>query len=502
MTAAIAPTRRGHPVPPNERFKLLVECVKDYAILILDETGHVSSWNLGAERLNGYSEQEIIGQHFSRFYIPEDIASRKPQRELETATAVGRVEDEGWRLRKDGTRFWANVVITALRDEAGRLCGFGKVVRDMTERKLAERRFHALLELAPDAMVIVNPEGDILIVNSQAEKLFGYSRDEILGTKVWLLLAPQYRDPHPSSDNFFTLPQVRATRGRLELRVRRKVGTEFPAEISFSPLDMEGERLISAAFRDISERVEEVERNERIKDDLVSTVSHELRTPLTAISGAMALLLAKHDNGLPEASTRLLKIAHGNCQRLVRLVNDILAIDKAESGAVVYVLKTLDLRAIAEQTIEANRELAESAGVSIRLDAPPGPCELNADSDRIIQVLTNLISNAVRFSPAGKEVVVCLAKRDGAVHISVRDHGSGIPEGFKPRIFSKFAQADGPDLRSKGGTGLGLSIVKQIVTMLGGSVSFSDAPGGGTIFFVELPDRPVSLPAPERSEVA
>jgi PAS domain S-box-containing protein len=488
MNASIPP-RPEPPGPSNERFKLLVECVEDYAILILDEEGRVTSWNLGAERLKGYSEHEIIGRHFSCFYPPEDIASRKPQMKLETATAVGRVEDEGWRLRKDGSRFWANVAITALRDGAGRLCGFGKVVRDMTERKFAEMRFQALLELAPDAMVIVNPAGDIVIVNSQAEKLFGYSRDELLDTKVWLLLAPQYRDEDPSPDNFFALPQVRAKRGRLELRVQRKGGSEFPAEISFLPLDMDGERLISGAVRDITERIEEVKRQERMKDDLVSTVSHELRTPLTSIAGAMALLLAKHDNGLPESSTRLLKIAQGNCQRLVRLVNDILAIDKAESGGVVYVLTTVDLRAVAEQTIEANREPAESAGISIRLDAPPGPCEINADSDRIIQVLTNLISNAVRFSPPGEEVLVSLSKGDGKVQISVRDHGPGIPESFRPRIFSKFAQADAPGLRLKGGTGLGLSIVKQIVTMLGGTVNFSDAPGGGTIFRVDLPDR-------------
>ncbi len=502
MTATIATPKQDPVVPSSERFKLLVECVKDYAILILDENGHVSSWNPGAERLNGYSEQEIVGQHFSRFYTPEDIAAGKPEYELETATAFGRVEDEGWRLRKDGSRFWANVVITALRDHTGRLCGFGKVVRDMTERKQAERRFQALLELAPDAVLIVNPAGDIVIVNSQAEKLFGYSRDELLSMKVWLLLSPKFRDPQPSEDSFFALPQMRATRGRLELRVRRKGGSEFPAEISFAPLDLEGEHLISGAVRDISERVEEVERNERIKDELVSTVSHELRTPLTAISGAMALLLGKHDSGLPEASIRLLKIAHGNCQRLVRLVNDILAIEKAESGRVVYVLKALDLRAIAEQTIEANRELAESGGVTVRLEAPPGPCELHADSDRMIQILTNLISNAVRFSPPGEEVVVKLAKSDGHVQISVRDHGPGIPESFKPRIFSKFAQADGPELGSKGGTGLGLAIVKQIVTMLGGTVSFADAPGGGTIFVVELPDRPGSAQGSERSEVA
>lgn len=502
MTSTIDTSAPDHAVPSSERFKLLVECVKDYAILILDETGHVSSWNPGAERLNGYSEREIVGQHFSKFYTPEDIAAGKPQYELDTATAVGRVEDEGWRLRKDGSRFWANVIITALRDQTGKLCGFGKVVRDMTERKQAERRFQALLELAPDAVLIVNTAGDIVIVNSEAEKLFGYNRDELLGTKVWLLLAPQYRDPQPSADSFFALPQVRATRGRLELRVRRKGGREFPAEISFSPLDLEGEQLISGAIRDISERVEEVERNERIKDEFVSTVSHELRTPLTAISGAMALLLGKHDNGMPDSSKHLLKIAHSNCQRLVRLVNDILAIEKVESGRVVYVLKTLDLRAIVEQTIEDNRELAEGAGVTVRLEAPPGPCELNVDADRIIQVLTNLISNAVRYSPPGGEVVVNLAKRDGKVQLSVRDHGAGIPESFRPRIFSKFAQADRSDLRAKGGTGLGLSIVKQIITMLGGTVGFDDAPGGGTIFFVELPDRSGSAQEPECGEVA
>ncbi len=228
-------------------------------------------------------------------------------------------------------------------------------------------------------------------------------------------------------------------------------------------------------------------RLERLKDEFVSTVSHELRTPLTSICGSLALLNANAAGKLPDAASRLIGIAHKNCERLVRLVNDILDIEKMESGLVAYDCRQVEARTVVEQTIEAHVDLAEAHKVRIKLEETFSPAVVRADSDRLAQVVTNLLSNAIKFSPAGGEVVVAIENRAEMVRITVRDHGPGISDDFKPLIFEKFAQADVMNTRHRGGTGLGLSIVRQIVGRLGGRVGFDDAPGGGTIFHVDLP---------------
>ena len=231
----------------------------------------------------------------------------------------------------------------------------------------------------------------------------------------------------------------------------------------------------------------ERKRLERLKDEFVSTVSHELRTPLTSISGSLRLLTSNAAGNLPRPMARLLAIAHANSQRLVRLVNDILDIEKMEAGRVVFNFRRADVRSVVKQAIDANQGFAEEYGVRIRLDDGSIAADVRADPDRLLQVVTNLLSNAVKFSPADGEVVVAIEKKPDVVRITVRDHGPGIPIDFKPFIFEKFAQADAGNDRKKGGTGLGLSIVKQIVDRLGGEVGFVDAPDGGTIFHVQLP---------------
>jgi signal transduction histidine kinase len=242
-------------------------------------------------------------------------------------------------------------------------------------------------------------------------------------------------------------------------------------------------RGLLRALRYANER----KRLDWLKNEFVSSVSHELRTPLTSISGSLGLLLGGAAGSLPEPAHRLLKIAHANSQRLVRLVSDILDIEKMESGRVLFNFGRIDIRSLVEEAIEANRGFADANGVRIRFEDEQAVGDVRADSDRLAQVITNLLSNAIKFSPADNEVVVTIKKESDAVHVSVQDHGSGIPADFKPRIFERFAQAEATNVRQKGGTGLGLSIVKQIVDRLGGHVGFADAPGGGTIFEVELP---------------
>jgi len=237
------------------------------------------------------------------------------------------------------------------------------------------------------------------------------------------------------------------------------------------------------AIRNISVR----KRLERLKDEFVATVSHELRTPLTSISGSLGLLTGTMAGNLPDATRRLLAIAHENSQRLVRLVNNILDINKLESGLVAFKFGRVEVRSLVERAIEANRGFAEHYGVRIRLDDAACFGDVRADPDRLTQVVTNLLSNSIKFSPADTQVLVKIEKRPGVIRLSVRDHGAGIPADFKPSVFEKFAQADTTNVRETGGTGLGLSIVKQIVDRLGGETGFTDAPGGGTVFHVELP---------------
>ena len=242
-------------------------------------------------------------------------------------------------------------------------------------------------------------------------------------------------------------------------------------------------RALLRALRYANER----KRLERLKDEFIATVSHELRTPLTSITGSLGLLMGKAASSLPGSAARLLSIAYANSQRLVRLVDDILDIEKMESGRIAYDFGRVEVRPLVEQAIETHRGFAESSGVRVRLEDAYAGGHVRADSGRLTQVVVNLLSNAIKFSPVGKEVVIAIEKEADAVRISVRDHGSGIAADFMPYVFERFAQADATNTRRKGGTGLGLSIVKQIVDRLGGEVDFVAAPGGGTIFHVELP---------------
>jgi signal transduction histidine kinase len=233
----------------------------------------------------------------------------------------------------------------------------------------------------------------------------------------------------------------------------------------------------------------ERKRLERLKDEFVSTVSHELRTPLTSITGSLGLLMAKASGTWSEPANRLLQMAHTNSQRLARLVNDILDTEKLGSGHTLFDFERVEVKSLLEQTVEAITGYAEGHSVKVRIEAAAPVDYIRADAGRLAQVVTNLLSNAIKFSPPGGEVVVAVEnKREvDVVRITVRDRGSGISAGFKSRIFERFAQEDATNARRKGGTGLGLSIAKQIIVRLGGDIGFADAPGGGTIFHVELP---------------
>jgi PAS domain S-box-containing protein len=348
----------------------------------------------------------------------------------------------------------------------------------------AKEKFRLVVEACPSGMVMVDPSGRIAMVNAEVERLFGYGRDQLMGQSVDMLMPERLRGHHARiRDGFMRKQETRRLGLRRDLFGQHKDGTEFPVEVGLNPIHLGNDLFILGVIIDISER----KRIERLKDEFVSIVSHELRTPLTSIAGSLGLLAGGAAGKLPDPVTRLLTIARANSQRLVRLINDILDIEKMEAGQIVFQFSRVDARSLVEQALESNRGFADEYRVRLRLDADSVAGVVHADADRLSQVITNLLSNAIKFSPKDAEVVAAVEQRGDNIRISVRDHGCGIPAQFKPRVFEKFAQAEVGDTRQKVGSGLGLSIVKQIVTRLGGTAGFEDASGGGTVFHVDLP---------------
>jgi PAS domain S-box-containing protein len=239
----------------DEKLRMLLHGVKEYAIWMVDPQGRVTTWNEGAERIFGYCAEEMVGKHFAEVYPAESVAQGKPAKELKIAEENGRFEEEDWRVRKDGTRFWASVIVTSLRDSRGKLRGFGRVTRDITERKEEERKFRNLLEAAPDAMVMVDQAGKIVLVNTQTEKLFGYTREELLGKPVEVLVPSRFHGHHEAHrTNYSKEPSRREMGAGRELYGQRKDGSEFAVEISLSPIETREGLLTMSAIRDITYR--------------------------------------------------------------------------------------------------------------------------------------------------------------------------------------------------------------------------------------------------------
>lgn len=340
----------------------------------------------------------------------------------------------------------------------------------------------AIFDGAIDAIITLNPSGSIETVNIAAERMFGYSATELDRRDVSLLV-----DIATDGEGEF-LKRLGASQGALEggllrqMEATRKNGQTFPVDVALGAMQLPTGTHVVAVVRDISER----RRIEQLKDEFVSTVSHELRTPLTSIAGSLGLLAGGAAGPLPEKAARLIQIAQANSQRLVRLINDILDIEKIESGKLRLEMAPLDLREIAARAVEGVRGYAEELGVVLTL-AEGEPAPVRGDADRLIQVVTNLLSNASKFSPRGGEVRITVDPETRLARLSVIDRGPGIPDSFRSRIFSKFAQADGSDTRAKGGTGLGLAIAREIAERHGGRLWFESSEGRGATFYLDLP---------------
>jgi PAS domain S-box-containing protein len=378
--------RRGALPGPNEKLatddllRLLVTTVRDYAIFMLDPAGQVATWNSGAERIKGYAASEIIGRHFSTFYPVEDVQAGKCEYELEIATRDGRFEDEGWRIRKDGTRFWANVVITAVRNERGTLVGFAKVTRDLSDRKR-----------------------------------------------------------------------------------------------------METERALRLA----------AEQSNRAKDEFLAMLGHELRNPLAPIVTAVQLMRLRGDQG----ATRELQVIERQVRHMMRLVDDLLDVARISRGKVELRRERVDLRSPLLKAIETTASLVQQRRHTLVAEIIDHELPCNVDEVRMTQVITNLLTNAAKYTEPGGKITIAAGRRGDDAVVEVSDNGVGIDPSLLPHVFELFTQGPQNADRGNGGLGLGLALVRQLVEMHGGRVLAQSAgPGKGSRFTLTLPIAEVDAP--------
>ncbi|HUJ13048.1 MAG TPA: PAS domain S-box protein [Thermoanaerobaculia bacterium] len=522
----------------TEELALFIKDVVDYAMFLLGPNGEIRSWNLGATRIMGYEAEEAVGSNFSRFYTPEDLASDKPGRELREAREAGRVEVEGWRVRKDGTRFWANTIITALRGSDGQLRGFVKITRDMTNHRMAEetlRRseemFRLLVASVQDyAIFMLDPEGRVTTWNHGAERIKGYTPEEIIGKHFSAFYTPEDRAAHKPEHNL----ELARTHGSMEdegWRVR-KDGTRFWANVVITAVhddsgvlrgfakvtrdvtsrrDAEETRRALFEQREARLRAEEAKHRaetsfraaqeaNRAKDEFLMTLSHELRTPMTAIIGWSRMLpsIPPGDPMFPEAIRSIARSA----TLQAKLIDDVLDVSRIVSGKLRLEVAEVDLHGILRSATDAVRPSADAKGIQLVSSIAPDIGTATVDPTRLQQIVWNLLSNAVKFTPRGGSVELSASRSDTSIQISVKDTGEGIDPDFLPHVFEPFKQAESPSTRVHGGLGLGLSIVRYLAEAHGGTASAeSSGRGKGARFTVTLPAVAVRLSGDDAAQV-
>lgn len=480
----------------DEHFRLLVEGVRDYGIFMLDPTGHIVSWNAGAALIKGYSADEIIGQHFSRFYTDEANARGWPQFELGKAAELGRFEDEGWRLRKDGTRFWAQVVITAVRNANGLLIGFSKVTRDLTERRrqedalrLSEERFRLLVDGVKDyAIIMLDADGNVRTWNAGAELIKGYTANEILGRHFSAFYPAEAIERGWPAHEL----TVASERGRFEdegWRLRRD-GTRFWASVIITALhDTEGKLAgFAKVTRDITDRqrLEALTQTTREMTEFLAMLSHELRNPLAPIRNAVAVLEMQASEDPTVKWSR--EVISRQTAHMSRLVDDLLDVSRITSGKIVLAREPMDLRPLVAHAFEAALPQTAERNHVLNVSLPEHPVVINGDPTRLTQVVTNLISNAIKYTPPGGRISLTLRTEGKNAILQVSDSGVGLRQDQLERVFELFAQGERSLARSEGGLGVGLTLVRRLAEMHGGgAVAQSNGPGLGSTFEVCLP---------------
>jgi len=479
----------------EERYRMLLDGVQTYAIFMMDAQGNVLSWNAGAERIKGYTSAQIIGHNFSCFFPPEDVKRGRPEEVLRITAAGGRHEEQGMRVRKDGSQFLASLVFTALRDSAGNLRGFSEFSHDLSESKESGAKYQALLEAAPDAMVVVNVAGEIVLLNVQAEKQFGYSRHELVGQQVKNIIPEGFAERLIADGTRSAAEALAQQIGTgIELSGRRKDGGEFPIEIMLSPLESSEGILVTAAIRDVTERnkseerlvktVGELKRSNEDLQQFAYVSSHDLQEPLRMVASYTQLLAKRYKGRLDSNADEFIAFAVDGCNRMQGLIQDLLAYSRAgTNGKVFYEVSAEDAL---QQALTNLRISVEQSGAIVSHDSLPA---IRTDETQLTQVFQNLIGNAIKYrSAAVPRVHVSATKNGGNEWIfSVGDNGLGIAPQYFERIFILFQRLHGRNEFE--GTGIGLAICKKVLERLGGRIWVESEPEKGSTFYFALPER-------------
>jgi protein-histidine pros-kinase len=476
----------------ERRFKDLLESVPD-GIVMVNADGQIVLTNQQADRLFGYEVGELRGQSIEillpRGHRQAHVAHRANYAAEPRPRAMGG-ELDLFGLRKDGTEFPVEISLSPIRTEAGTLVM--SAIRDIGDRKKAQKKFRDLLESAPDAIVIVNHEGEIVIVNSQAEAVFGYPRSEMVGSPVEMLMPERFRESHPQRrGGFFSAPRIRPMGAGLELFGRRRDGSEFPIEISLSPLDTEEGTLVSSSIRDITDR-KQIENSlhhaSRMKSEFLANMSHELRTPLNGIIGFSELLVDEKVGSLNPKQKEFLGDILRSGQHLLQLINDVLDLSKVEAGRMQLSPEPFETRRAIDEICAVVSPLSKKKGIQVRTQVEPAATRVVMDLHKFKQVLYNLLSNAVKFTDDGGSVSVDAGVTPAQrLRLSVRDTGIGIEEADLHRVFEEFTQIDSGNGRRYEGTGLGLALTRKLVEFQGGTIGVASRSGEGSVFTVELP---------------
>ena len=473
------------------RFGALLESTPD-ATLIVNAMGRIVLANSQAARAFAYDPRELIGEPVE-VLLPErfrgtHVGHRSGFSQEPRMRTMGRGLELFGR-RRDGYEFPVEISLSPLATDEGVMVM--SAVRDITDRKKAEQKFRGLLESAPDAMVIVGYDGRIALVNSQLERLFGHSREALLGQSVDVLVPQRLRGHHAQHRaGFFSQPRPRAMGAGLELFGQRADGSEFPLEISLSPLETEEGLFVSAAIRDATERrrfEQTLQDASRLKSEFLATMSHELRTPLNGIIGFSEFLIDEKAGALNGQQKEFLTDVLASGRHLLRLINDVLDLSKIEAGKMELAPESFNLVAAVDEVCAVVSPIAQAKAISLLRQVSEEAVTVTLDRHRFMQILYNLLSNALKFTNAGGQVSLSLDREDDVLRLQVRDTGIGICTADLPKLFFEFQQLESGSGRRHDGTGLGLVLTKRLAELHGGSIRAESEVGKGSLFTVKLP---------------
>ena len=483
------------PLPVGQSYeRLWLEEAPD-ALIVLSPTGEVLLWNRMAEATFGYAANEARGQSLLDLIVPadrieEELAARRSAMEADVLLRAA------LRCHRDGRLLYVDLNLRAVH-EVGQPSGLVMSCRDVTAFKVArdatqvEQRYRDLLESVPDAIIIVNQGGRVVLANGQAERIFGWSRQEMVGAPMEMLMPARYRSAHHGHRvRFHRAPQVRSMGAGLELYGLRRDGQEFPVEISLSPLDSEDGGLVMSAIRDITDRKQaemalqkmnaELRVANQAKDRFLATMSHELRTPLNAILGFTGILLMRLPGEINAEQEGQLNIVKSSAEHLLLLINDLLDLAKIQAGMYRLSPELVDVGALVAEVQAQLEPLARAKQLALRLQQPAEPLLRQADRRALRQIVINFANNAIKFTDRGS-VRLTVDHADGQWWVEVCDDGIGISAEDQARLFSAFTQVGDPRRRPDG-TGMGLHVCATLATLMGGRIAVRSEPGAGSCF--------------------